>query len=210
MMKVEGLGVRFGELKVLEDVSMTIGEQEFIALIGENGTGKTTLMRCLLGLLEPTEGHINSEDDLEIAYVPQVANFDKEFPITVHQVILSGGLRKKMKLFYQYSREDKQQAKRVMNDLGIEELAKRNLSTLSGGQLQKVLIARGLLSRPKILMLDEPTASVDDKMTEEIFALLKKISKERTVVIISHDDQRIKRYVDKIYTIKKGSLIEIE
>lgn len=209
MIKIENLGVTFKETEVLDDISLEIGDREFIAFIGDNGSGKTTLMKCLLGLLEPTNGKVILDNDLEIAYVPQTAAFDREFPITVKQVILSGSLRRKMPLFYKYSHSDKKNCKKLMEELGITNLSKRNLNTLSGGQLQKVLIARGLLSKPDILMLDEPTASVDEGMTEEIFETLRHISRERTVILISHDQDRIAKYAESVYKIKDGHLTKI-
>lgn len=210
IVQVNDVSVTYGEQCVLDNVALTIDDKEMIAITGDNGSGKTTLIKVITGLTEPTNGCVLTNGNLNVGYVPQITKFEKDFPISVEQVILSGCLRKELKLFYTYTHKDKKYCKEIMKELHIYDLRKRTLNTLSGGQLQKVLIARALVAKPNLLILDEPTASIDDSTTDEIFVLLKTIAKDISVLIVSHDQKRVRTYPDKIYEVKNTCIRRIK
>lgn len=209
LLSIEQVSVAYNELQVLNDVNLQIQDNEFIAITGDNGSGKTTLLKTLLGLKQPSDGKIVKAEDLNMGYVPQITQFDKEFPITVKNVILTGSLDKKVRVFKRYSKKDVSKTKELMARFGLEDLSKRSLSTLSGGQLQKVLICRALISDPDLIILDEPTASIDDSTTDEIFKLLKGISKSIPVVIVTHDQKRVTAFADTVYCVEHKQLSKV-
>ena len=186
--------------KILDDVTLELPEGAFLGLIGPNGAGKTVLLKVLLGLLQPTTGSVKllgrsvSEARGEVSYVPQHAPFDPDFPISVLSVVLMGCLNRR-KLFRGYIREDVSLAMRALERVQMQDLAERSIGALSGGQLQRVLIARALVSSPRILFLDEPTASLDTPAGQGIYDLLKSLVPDLTVVLVSHDIGVISQYV---------------
>jgi zinc transport system ATP-binding protein len=193
---------------VLENINLSIEKGEFLGIVGPNGGGKTTLLKLILGLLKPTQGIVLIKDSLPqkgrefIGYVPQFANFSRDYPISVMQAILLGRLGK-TKRFFGYSKTDYQIADRVMKETYLTELKHRVLNTLSGGQLQRVLIARALACEPEILILDEPTANIDMRVEEDIFDLLKELNQRLTIVVVSHDIGFISSYVSKVACLNK-------
>lgn len=200
---VNKIQVHYNDIVALEDVSFQIEKNEFVGIVGPNGGGKTTLIKAILGLIKPTQGLIEIQQDAVLGYVPQQTSFDRHFPISVRDVILTGHLPGKFKIGYRYKEHDHQHALAVMNQLKIQDLAKRQIGQLSGGQLQRVLIARALMKHPTILVLDEPTASVDEETKTEIYNMLKILSKEMTIIMISHDMGYIETHVDRILYINK-------
>ena len=204
MIEVKNLYFKYDKEWVLEDITFDVKENEFMAIIGPNGGGKTTLLKLLLGFLTPTKGEIKilskppRENRVLIGYVPQHTNFSLDLPITVFDIVLQGRL-KKGKFFY--NQEDKEKAKEVLNNLNIFELKDKKIKDLSGGQRQKVLIARSLVSEPKILIMDEPTSAIDVKGQKEILDLIDGF--EITRIVVSHDIKILLRNVDKIAYIHK-------
>ena len=204
MIEVKNLYFKYDKEWVLEDITFNVKENEFMAIIGPNGGGKTTLLKLLLGFLTPTKGEIKilskppRESRVLIGYVPQHTNFSLDLPITVFDIVLQGRL-KKGKFFY--NQEDKEKAKEVLNNLNIFELKDKKIKDLSGGQRQKVLIARSLVSEPKILIMDEPTSAIDVKGQKEILDLIDGF--EITRIVVSHDIKILLRNVDKIAYIHK-------
>ena len=199
--KVEELSVYYGKTRALNNINLTINDNEFVAFVGQNGSGKSTLLKSMLGLIEPTNGKItitNGATEPTIGYVPQFSSFDKTFPISVREVVLMGAIKGKVSFLFRYSNKDKERANEMMKLLNIYEFRKRHISQLSGGQLQRVLIARALMCNPDIILLDEPTASLDVDAKKHIYEILKELSKDRTVVLISHDAGIISKYVDKV------------
>lgn len=138
-----------------------------------------------------------------IGYVPQFTKFEKNFPIDVIDVVLMGRLKYGRKIFHKYSKKDMHIAHKIMNLLGIYELKNRQIGQLSGGQMQKVLIARALCMEPKLLLLDEPTASIDIKSRNNIYSLLKDLNKDITIVIVTHDTGTIFSYTDRVFYLNK-------
>ncbi len=193
---------------ILEDINATIYDKEYIAVIGPNGGGKSTLLRLILGLLEPTKGEIllyGKPPALQkeiIGYLPQHINFNLHMPLTAQTVILQGRLRAN-KLYY--DDQDYQALQNVAQKLGIVHLLQRKISNLSGGQRQKVLLARALITEPKILILDEPTASVDLSAQKEIYLLLKELP--ITKIVVSHDINIIFEGVQRVFYINRKLFI---
>ncbi len=189
---------------VLKDISLAIQPEDFIGLIGPNGGGKTTLLKVILGLLEPRKGtvqvmgHSPEQGRQYIGYVPQFTIFDSDFPIRVRDVVRMGRLGPK-RLFRPYTADDNAVVAERLAWVELSDLADRSLRELSGGQRQRVYIARALASEPKLLLLDEPTISVDTEAAAHIFDLLHEINlRGVTILLISHDLNVISRYVKTI------------
>jgi zinc transport system ATP-binding protein len=189
---IHNLWFSYNRQPVLRAVELEVRQGEFLALIGPNGGGKTTLLKLMLGLLQADRGTIRVFDKppLEaaqrIGYVPQDIHVNKSFPIAVMDVVLMGRLRSSEKRF-RHSKNDKQAARKVLEQMGMWEYRKRRIGDLSGGQLQRALIARALVAAPDILFLDEPTASVDTKGQTELYDLLVELNETVTIVVVSHD-----------------------
>lgn len=201
--EIKDLNVCYGSVCALENINLKIKTGEFLAIIGPNGGGKTTFLKSLIGSLKPTSGEVLIKGNMPIGYVSQFTFFDRAFPINVLDVVLIGRLKNKIKLFHRYSKKDVKYAESIMKSLGILNLKNRQISQLSGGQMQKVLIARALATNPKILILDEPTASLDSKTKKEIYEILYKLKGEKTVIIVTHEVENITSYIDSIAYINK-------
>lgn len=201
--RFDNVSVSYGEVKALDTISFDVKKQDFIGIIGPNGGGKSTLVKALLGLVELENGSIYINPDKQVGYVPQFAEFDQSFPISVIEVILSGLIKGKNLFFKKYSGGEMEFAEQIMNKLDITELKHKQIGELSGGQLQKVLVARSLVSKPGILVLDEPTASLDVKVKNEIYDILRKLSEEITILIITHDIAEIFSFVKSVAYISK-------
>lgn len=160
-------------------------------------------MKVLLNLKKPRAGQVIIKKGLRLGYVPQFAFFDRSFPISVEDVILMGKLEHKLIPFRKYSSEDIGKLEEILSKMGIEELRKRQIGELSGGQLQKVLIARALVTDPDVLLLDEPSSSLDTATKEDVFEFLKELNKEKTVVVVTHDMEIIFDYIDAIACVNK-------
>ena len=206
--EVKHLYFKYENEWILEDINFTLKDKEFMAIIGPNGGGKTTLLKILLGFLKPSKGEvlIYSKPPKKareiIGYVPQHTNFSLDIPITVFDIVLQGRAKKK-KFFY--SKEDKSKAEEIMDKLGILEFKNRKIKDLSGGQRQKVLIARALVSEPKIILMDEPTSAIDPTGQKEILDLIETL--DMTRIVVSHDIKILLRNVDKIACIHKKAVI---
>ncbi|NLN04760.1 MAG: ABC transporter ATP-binding protein [Clostridiaceae bacterium] len=189
LVEVKDLTVYYGNTKALSNVNLEVEEGEYLGIIGPNGGGKTTLLKCIAGLLKYKTGTIRIRDreNTKIGYVPQFTNLDKSFPITLEEVVLSGMINPKLKPFYRYTQKEKDRAYELLEKVGISNLAKRQISELSGGEFQKMLIARALAQEPKLLLLDEPTASVDAKSRSQIYKLLGMLNEEMTIILVTHD-----------------------
>lgn len=189
---VEDLSFSYQDQKVLQQVTFQINEGDFVGIIGPNGGGKTTLLKLIMGFLSPTSGKIRvfskspSEAQSSIAYVPQMMRFDRLFPISVLDVVLLGRLSN-LPWYGRYHVQDIEEAENALKRVGIFHLRDKSFGTLSGGQAQRVLIARALVSKPRLLLLDEPTASVDPQAQAEIYALLKELEGEMTILMVTHD-----------------------
>lgn len=176
---------------VTKDLNFEVNNGDYLCIVGENGSGKSTLMKALLGLKAPMAGQILTGDGLqkkEIGYLPQQTVVQRDFPATVREIVLSGCLNRcGLRPFYR--KEERRLAAANMEKLGIHQLAKRCYRELSGGQQQRVLLARALCATRKLLLLDEPVAGLDPKVTLELYQLIAKLNREDgiTVIMISHD-----------------------
>lgn len=196
--------------KVVEGLTFTVESGEYLCIVGENGSGKSTLMKTILRLKAPLSGQISTGDGLkqtEIGYLPQQTVVQKDFPASVREIVLSGCLNRCGFRPY-YSREEKALAEMNMGKMGIASLAKRCYRELSSGQQQRVLLARALCATRKLLLLDEPVAGLDPKVTAEMYALIEKLNRDEgiTVVMISHDIAAATRYASHILHISSKPL----
>ncbi|MDM8535110.1 metal ABC transporter ATP-binding protein, partial [Clostridiaceae bacterium HSG29] len=172
ILTIKNLEVKYDDTVTLENVNFEIKEKTFITIIGPNGGGKTTLIKSILGFIEPSKGEIIKDSSLKIGYVPQKNSFEEKFPIDVKTVILSGILNKKIKLLHSYSKKDIKALNITLKKLNIENLKDKHINELSGGELQKVLLARAIISKPNLLILDEPFSNIDSSSTNDYYNVL--------------------------------------
>jgi zinc transport system ATP-binding protein len=195
----------------LEHVSLTVEEGAFLGLVGPNGGGKSTLLKLVLGLLRPGSGEVRVAGGAPqasrrmIGYVPQYARFVRDFPISVEETVLLGRLGS-TRLMGGYRAADREAARLAMTETEALDLRRRPLRTLSGGQLQRVLVARAIACDPRILILDEPTANIDMRAETEIFDLFKALNQRMTIVVVSHDIGFISRYVTRVACLNRTLL----
>lgn len=206
--EISDLSFRYGSLSVLESVELEIGQREFIGVVGPNAGGKSTLLKILLGLLQPGSGRVRvlgttpAKARKRLGYVPQHPTFPRDFPITVSRTVLMGRLGV-TRLFGGYAADDHKIAERAMAETEIRPLAHRRLATLSGGQLQRVMLARALVAEPEMLLLDEPTSNIDTRLESEIFDLLRELNKRMAIVVVSHDIAFISGYVQRVACLNR-------
>lgn len=192
IIKIEHLCAGYDQKEVLHDVNLTIYSDDYLGIIGPNGGGKTTLMRLILGLKKPTEGSIRFYKDnkevkeITMGYLPQYNDLDKQFPISVYEVVLSG-LSKTKSLFARYTKAQHQQVLDTLERMQLTDLKDRHIGALSGGQLQRVLLARAIVSKPDVVILDEPNTYIDRRFQKQMYEMLEQINKECAIVIVSHD-----------------------
>jgi zinc transport system ATP-binding protein len=208
VLDLRGVSVSFRDVPVLEDVNLSLDAGEYLAVLGPNGGGKTTLLKVILGLIRPDRGEVRvfgvppERARGRIGYAPQFFRFDLDFPIRVIDVVLMGRLAKS-RLLRPTTRRDRAVAEAMLAKVEMDELADRQIGKLSGGQLQRVLIARALAVEPQLLLLDEPTASLDERIGHSIWELIEKLSHELTVVLVSHDIGAISRYVRSVACLNR-------
>ena len=188
LIAIEQVTYGYDERPVVEDVSLRIDPEDFILLIGPNGGGKTTLLKLILGIISPWSGSIRLREDVggRLGYVPQFANFNRNFPISVLDMVLTGCLSRENYL-HRPRHEDREAASEILAKLGLTEQSGKNISDLSGGQLQRVLIARALVSDPLVLFLDEPTTSMDVSSQSGLLELLDVLRSRMCIVVVTHD-----------------------
>ena len=191
------------EQTILDNITLMVQKNDFLAIIGPNGGGKSTLLKLILGLLKPTSGTINVNVDKNLlGYVPQNTNLNINFPITALEVVLMGHIGSKKKLFG-YSKEEMACAMNSLKQVSMESYAHVKIGNLSGGQRQRVFIARALCANPKIILLDEPTASIDVQGQKEVYDLLKQLSQTISIVVVSHDISVLLNYAKNVAHINK-------
>lgn len=205
---VEGLSVRLGGATVLDGIDLSVTRGEFLGLVGPNGGGKSVLVKTIMGLLVPQSGRVRLLDGPpertrhRAGYVPQYAAFRRDFPISVREVVLTGRLGRSASRMG-YDRVDREIAARCLADTEVDHLAGRAIGALSGGQLQRVLIARALAAEPEIIFLDEPTASVDPRVERDLFELLHDLNRDMTVVVVSHDLAFVTDYAHRVACLNR-------
>ena len=209
LIEIEHLSAGYDGKQVLHDINLTVYQDDYLGIIGPNGGGKTTLMRLILRLMKPTEGKIryfkkmkdkngnpildeNGEAKVEevkeisMGYLPQYNSLDKQFPISVYEVVLSG-LSKTKSLFSRYTQAQHQQVLNTLERMQLMEFKDRHIAALSGGQLQRVLLARAIVSKPDVVILDEPNTYIDRRFQKQMYEMLEQINKECAIIIVSHD-----------------------
>ncbi|GIT97671.1 metal ABC transporter ATP-binding protein [Sulfurovum sp. TSL1] len=206
---IKNVSFAYDRQMILENINLTVEERDFLAIIGPNGGGKSTLLKLILGLLKPQKGSISvldktpSKSLTQIGYVPQNTNVNTDFPIKVIEVVMMGHVGSKRPLFG-YGKDEVLCAMGVLAQVGMENFAQTKIGALSGGQRQRVMIARALCAHPKILILDEPTSSIDLTGQKEIYELIKQLNQNITVIVVSHDISVILEYANKAAHVNKG------
>lgn len=205
---IKELSFSYSGPPVLEHVNLTVPCGEFLGLVGPNGSGKSTLLKLMLGILKPQMGEIRlfgkppEQGRSRIGYMPQIAQFARDYPISVEETVLLGRLGK-TSMFGFYRKRDREIAMQAMQEVEVDNLRDRPIGTLSGGQLQRVLIARALASEPELLILDEPTANIDMRKEEDIFDLLQKLNERVTILVVSHDIGFISKYIHRVACLNR-------
>lgn len=207
VIQVRDLSFSYGSTPVLSEVNMNVTAGDFVGMIGPNGGGKTTLLKLLLGFLKPRQGTIAilgqppKHAAGHIGYVPQRLPFDRQFPISVIEVVLTGRLSR-LPWYGLYSTRDREAAYEALARVHLADFAKRPFGTLSGGQAQRALIARAIVSEPKLLFLDEPTSSVDAKSQTDIYHILQTLRHEMTILMVTHDLNAVVEQVGTVLCVQ--------
>jgi zinc transport system ATP-binding protein len=213
---IQSLNFSYGSVPTLSGIDLQVAEGEFLGIVGPNAGGKSTLLKLILGLLRPQSGTVrvlgraSGDASRLLGYVPQYPSFPRDFPITVEQVVQLGRLGPGQghggwhALWPgRVSRVDREAVRRALDEVEAGDISKRQIGSLSGGQLQRVLLARALVGEPRILILDEPTANIDQRLEGEIFDLLKMLNERMTILVVSHDVAFISRYVRRVACINR-------
>jgi zinc/manganese transport system ATP-binding protein len=215
LLRLDHIGVRLGGRQVLDDVTFSLGKGEFTGIIGPNGAGKTTLLRVILGLLDPSGGRVlvageplHNKNKASIGYVPQKLVIDPDMPLRARDVV-SLGLDGHRLGFAFPSRQRRELVERTLHDVGADGYADARVGELSGGEQQRVLIAHALISRPKLLLLDEPLANLDLRSEQEIVAVLGKLAREQeiSVLLSAHDMNPLLGVMDRIVYVAGGHAV---
>lgn len=206
ILEIKNLSAAYDHHVVLHDVNLSVYERDFLGIIGPNGGGKTTLIKCILGLLKPTSGqitfHTTPSNTHTAGYLPQYNAIDKKFPITVEEVILSG-LSCKKSLISKFTASHRKKAQEVIACMGLEGLEQRPIGALSGGQIQRALLGRAMISDPQLLILDEPSTYIDKRFEARLYELLAEINKRCAIILVSHDIGTILQQVKSIVCVNE-------
>ena len=208
VVEINDLSFAYADEPILESITLEVDDGDFLAIIGPNGGGKSTLLQLMLGILSPKSGSVTifgkeaSKNLSLVGYVPQNTNINTNFPIRVIEVVMMGHIAKKRSLFG-YSSDEKLCAMEALAQVGMAEMAQKRIGDLSGGQRQRVMIARALCTKPKLLLLDEPTSSIDIQGQKEIYQLLKVLNRDISIIVVSHDISVILEYANKAAHINK-------
>ncbi len=207
ILTMENVDFSFGRRQILDNVSLVVQPRDFLAIIGPNGGGKTTFLKLMMGLISPQKGHIKLFNDHPkktrhfVGYLPQHSSYLLQYPISVLEVVLMNCLTNRP--FHHYTKEEIQKAKEQLAQLGVEHLEKTALTELSGGESQRVFLARALMNDPKLLILDEPTSNIDHKGGHAFFEHLAQLNKTVTIILISHDLTAVANTVKQIACLNK-------
>ncbi len=208
LISIRDLWVEYDNTTALEGVNIDIYEDDLLGIIGPNGGGKSSLVKAIMGTTT-YKGHIWYDESLrrgnhyQIGYMPQVSEFDMRFPISIREVVLSG-LQTEKGFFGRYSAEDKRRADELLDKMGIAELASNPIGEVSGGQMQRALLCRAIISEPKLLILDEPTNFVDNRFEYEFYNMVRQLSDKMAIVMVSHDLGTITSVVKSILCVNRS------
>ena len=207
IVSLSNVTVRYDDYVAIERVNLEIFADDFICIIGPNGGGKTTLIKAILGTI-PYSGEVNIAPSLFngnkrlIGYLPQHSTFDRNFPISVLEVVMSG-LQSERGFSTKYSREDREKAMQLLDKVGIASVADRQIGEVSGGQLQRALLCRAVISEPKLLILDEPTNFIDKPFERELYDILQQLNQRMAIVMVSHEVNNISPAVKSIVCVNR-------
>jgi len=207
IIRIRGLSFSYDARPFLENIHLTIYADDFLGIIGPNGGGKTTLLKLILGILRPDSGTIEvfggtpREERKGIGYLSQFVDIDFDFPITAREVVLLSRLVGR--LVGRYSQEDKQAAEDALRQMQIWDLRNRKLNELSGGEKQRVFVARALANRPRLLLLDEPMSNIDIHVQEAFYEILKELHRDIAIVVVDHNLDMLSRFVREVACINK-------
>ena len=227
LIEIKNLSAGYDSRTVLRNVNLTVYDRDFLGIIGPNGGGKTTLIKCILGLLKPTTGEIlyrvttasnnnpafldnsatNSQfstlnSQFSMGYLPQYNSIDRKFPITVEEVVLSG-LSSQKSLISRVTATHREKARQVIARMGLEGLEKRAIGALSGGQLQRALLGRAIISDPALVVLDEPSTYIDKRFEARLYELLAEINHDCAIILVSHDIGTVLQQVKSIACVNE-------
>ncbi|MFH0756589.1 MAG: ATP-binding cassette domain-containing protein [Bacteroidota bacterium] len=203
LIQIRNLDAGYQGNVVLSNVSLSVMEHDFIGIIGPNGGGKTTLLKILTGIMKPLKGEVSYFiQRSEIGYLPQGNQVDAQFPITVKEVVASG-LDYRIGLKRQSGDAQKKQLEHILGKVGLENLQARSIGELSGGELQRTMVARAIVSSPRLLILDEPDTHVDNRFEMELYGLLRDLNESMTILLVSHDIGTISPYIKTIACVNR-------
>ncbi len=207
LFEMQSLSASYGASTVLKDVNLKVAEKDYIGVIGPNGGGKTTLLKVILGLLKPVKGKIIFNRELingnRIGYLPQISTGDANYPVTVTDIILSGLMIQK-RLVSRMSSADKIKAERVLDELGLTEMAGSTINELSGGQVQRVFLGRAIIGDPKLLLLDEPGNFVDTSFENDFYEKLRVLNDRMAILMVSHDVGTISAHIKSFACVNRS------
>jgi zinc transport system ATP-binding protein len=213
LIEIKNVTAAYGAKTVLRNITVDLYEGDFLGIIGPNGGGKTTLLKIILGLLPAASGSVHFYREgkeapfLKIGYLPQINQIDKKFPISVSEVIASGLVSEK-RLFRTFNARQQERIHDMIRQMGLEDLSTRPIGELSGGQLQRVLLGRSIVSSPEVLILDEPSSYVDKRFESHFYHLLEEINKESAIILVSHDIGAVLPLVKNIACVNETLRIE--
>lgn len=202
--EVKNVSVFYGNSQALKNVSLTVQDGEYLGIMGPNGGGKSTLLKAILGLVPVTSGSVEifgsdiSANKKILGYVPQFSAMDKKFPISALEVVMSAFLKNGLHPFFRFNGEHREKAHEILKTVELDRLSGKQIGELSGGEFQRLLIARALAADPAVLLLDEPTASVDPASREKIYSLLGELNRKITIVMVTHDLTAVSSHVKKL------------
>ncbi len=208
VLKIRNIDVAYDNQLVLTDINLDIRTHDFIALIGPNGGGKTTLLKVIMRIIKPLQGtieHFQNGKPIKIpsiGYLPQTNHFDSRFPISVEEVVLSG-LMSEVNIFRAYKPKHYKQLDETLQRTKIESLRKKSIGKLSGGQMRRVFLARAIISKPTLLVLDEPNTFIDTRFENELYNILQELNKKMAVLIVSHDVGTVVSHVKSIACVNR-------
>lgn len=208
MIELRGVSVDYNGYRALCDVDMTVDEGDFVAITGPNGGGKTTLLKVILQLIKPTSGTVNFRSSgalvtsLKIGYLPQKNMIDSRFPITVEDVVLSGLLGGK-DIFHRFSGEERAKVDAMLEVVGMTDKRKSAIGELSGGQLQRTLLGRALISNPSVLVLDEPLSYIDKRFESHLYDIIADYARHTTILLVSHEMTTISQMANRHLIVDK-------
>lgn len=211
ILSVKDISVALSGKLILEDVSFNVSDNELLSILGPNGCGKTTLLKTILGLYKLEKGSISfcgstmDENRSKVGYLPQLEPYNTDFPLSVFDAILMG---RYFKAGRSRSKNDYDKTAAVISKMSLEKIQKKQIGTLSGGQLQRVMIARALVNSPKLLLLDEPTSAVDRKSQDDFFELLLELKKNMSIILVTHDLGVVSVYIERIICLNRTILYD--